>query len=299
MTDITSSLLTIWKIFWRVVLFFLVWGLLLASFFVPFTSFLDHLQRETPLLSRLVGDSVSVITILFATWLFTRFLDRRPFITIGFAGGHIVKDILTGLTIGCLWLCISVGITLLFGWEAPTQPIGFAWNILGVSSASMLLNVIAQELLLCGFILQTVRSRSTVVYAVIVSALLFSGYHVGAFKGEWLPAVNVFLAGLIFCFAYIKSGNLWFPISIHFAWDVLLGPVFGLTESGKTDLGAGWKMFVINGPHLFTGGPFGLEGGLIVTLIEVLVIIMLYISITKKMSESLLNSQHQICIKLP
>jgi uncharacterized protein len=77
--------------------------------------------------------------------------------------------------------------------------------------------------------------------------------------------------------AFIKSGNLWFPISIHFAWDVLLGPLLGLTESGKTDLGAGWKILNINGPKLYTGGHFGLEGGLIVTITGLSVLILLYL----------------------
>jgi uncharacterized protein len=270
-----------------------VWGICLASVFVPFTSQIDQIQKNFPLHARLYGDSVSLITILFATWLLVRFLDRRPFVSIGFAGGHILKDILIGLSVGSIWLVVSLGIALSFGWASPTQPTGFNWLVLIEAAISMLLNVITQELLLCGFILQTIRSRSNVITAVIISALLFAGYHAGAFKGEWLPAVNVFAAGLIFCLAYIKTGNLWLPISIHFAWDVLLGPVLGLTESGRNDLGAGWKMFVVNGPPLFTGGKFGLEGGLIVTITALSIILISYRFQNHKISESFQNSEHQ------
>jgi uncharacterized protein len=80
----------------------------------------------------------------------------------------------------------------------------------------------------------------------------------------------------LFCLAYIKTGSLWFPIFIHFAWDVAVGPLFGLTESGRADLGAGWKMLKINGPELFTGGKFGFEGGLIVTFTAAIVIVFIY-----------------------
>jgi hypothetical protein len=56
------------------------------------------------------------------------------------------------------------------------------------------------------------------------------------------------------------------PIAIHFAWNMLLGPVLGLTISGTGALGLGWNVFEVVGPEKFTGGVFGIEGGLIVTL---------------------------------
>jgi hypothetical protein len=140
----------------------------------------------------------------------------------------------------------------------------------------MFFNVIAQELLLCGFLLQTIRRESNTLTAIIVSSILFAGYHFGAYKGEWLAGINVFGAGLLFCLAYIKTGSLWFPIFIHFTWDVLVGPLLGMTESGRVDLGAGWKMVIVKGPALFTGGQFGFEGGLIVTFTIAIVIVLIY-----------------------
>ncbi len=108
-----------------------------------------------------------------------------------------------------------------------------------------------------------------------MSAALFAGIHAGAFQGAWLPAVNVFSAGVLFCLAYGVSGNLWFPVSIHFAWNLLLGPVLGLTVSGTGELGLGWSVFSVDGPELFTGGAFGVEGGLVVTLTTAILITVL------------------------
>lgn len=52
-------------------------------------------------------------------------------------------------------------------------------------------------------------------------------------KNSWLAAVNVFGAGILFGIAYAVSGNLWFPISIHFSWNFALGPLLGLSISGQ------------------------------------------------------------------
>jgi uncharacterized protein len=288
MANIISGLRATWRILWRSGLFLLLWGIFLAPCIVPFGSGFSEWERTSPINARLYADIVSAVTIIVATWIMTRFIDRRPFQTIGFAFDHIMRDSLIGLSVGNIWLGASVGTAWLLGWASPIVPIGFAWPILAGAALALLFNVLAQELLLCGFIFQTIRRQSNVVIAIVVSAILFASYHAGAFKGEWLPVLNVFAAGLLFCLAYIITGNLWFPISIHFAWDVLLGPLLGLTESGKSDLGGGWKMFVVNGPPLWTGGSFGLEGGFIVTL-TVFVSIVLIILFQRQKIRTLLR----------
>jgi hypothetical protein len=92
------------------------------------------------------------------------------------------------------------------------------------------------------------------------------------FAGALLPAVNVFVAGILFAMAYYITGNLWLPIAIHFTWNLLLGPVLGLTVSGQNQLNSGWQILSIHGPNLWTGGTFGIEGGLMVTIITVIIL---------------------------
>jgi uncharacterized protein len=275
-TRIISIFSTIWKILWRTILFFLAWGVLLVPFIVPLNSTLARWKKTSPIGIRIYNDGFSLLTILLASWILTRFLDRRPFGTIGLSFDNIVKYFLSGTGIGILWLGGSLGIAWIFGWVSAIQPTGFDWMVFAGTAISMIFNVIAQELLLCGFILQTIRRESNTLTAIIVSSILFSGYHFGAYNGEWLAGINVFGAGLLFCLAYIKTGSLWFPIFIHYTWDVVVGPLLGLTESGRADLAAGWKMVIVNGPILFTGGKFGLEGGLIVTITAGIVIVFIY-----------------------
>lgn len=130
---------------------------------------------------------------------------------------------------------------------------------------SVFFYVLTQQILVCGYILQTIRAKVGLPAAVLVSALLFSAIHTAAFGGAWIPPINVFGAGLVFCLAYAITGNIWLPVAIHFAWNMLLGPILGLTISGQGSLGLGWSGFEIAGPKTFNGGSIGIEGGLIVT----------------------------------
>lgn len=59
--------------------------------------------------------------------------------------------------------------------------------------------------------------------------------------------------------AYIYAKNLWFPITIHFAWNFMQSGIFGAITSGneKTSSLLNTK---ITGSQLITGGEFGPEG---------------------------------------
>ena len=285
MLKLYPILLTIWKILWRIILFFILWGALIACCFIPFKNKITVWQQTDPSGFQLYADITIAVTIIIATWVIIHFVDNMNFKIIGLSFVRFFRNLISGLAIGASWLIVSVGFALAIGIAAPVKAVGFSWNILLVAAASMLFNVIAQELLLCGYIFQTLRRQTNTLIAILISAMMFAGYHAGAFKGEWLPIINVFAAGVLFCLAFIITNNLWFPIFIHFAWDVLLGPVLGLTESGK-NLGGGWKMFELKGSSLFTGGSFGLEGGLIATLTAALTIFLLYYFLAKKIARN-------------
>ena len=247
----------------------------MALLFAPLGHKISSWQLVHPVEIDFYMNVFVAVTMISATWIMLKFIDSRPLVTIGLSTRYLLRYLSAGLAVGIAWLLLSVGFAWLLGFVVPVAPVGFSWYVLIVSSVSMLINVFVQELLLCGFILQTILKYSNTIIAVLLSSLLFSGYHAGAFKGEMLPVLNVFAAGIVFCLAYVITNNLWFPIFIHFAWDVLLGPVLGLVESGK-NLGGGWKMLQLKGPSIFTGGQFGLEGGLIVTFTAAFIIFLLY-----------------------
>lgn len=250
----------------RLGLFVLAFVVTSAVAILPLATILEEWADAYPARARLFADIAGAIAVLSATWVMTRFVDKRRFLTIGFAPDSIIRDLLSGLAIGAAWLGISVALLMVAGWAAPQVQTGFSGGALFFAAVSVFINVVTQQLLICGYILQTIFARAGWLTAILVSAVLFSVLHAAAFGGAWIPPINVFGAGLVFCLAYAITGNLWLPIAIHFAWNMLLGPVLGLTVSGTGALGLGWNVFEIAGPEIFTGGAFGIEGGLIVTL---------------------------------
>jgi len=183
------------QILWRVGLFFLVFGCFAGLAIAPLATVLSEWAETFPGRAQLYADISGAVAMLAATWVMTRFVDRRRFRTIGFAPGRALRDLCVGLALGTGWVAASVCAVWVAGWASPEAPVAFSGALVLVAAISVLFNVLTQQLLLCGYIFQTLRSRAGILVAVLVSAALFSVYHVAAFQGAWLPAVKVLSAG--------------------------------------------------------------------------------------------------------
>jgi membrane protease YdiL (CAAX protease family) len=103
--------------------------------------------------------------------------------------------------------------------------------------------------------------------AALISALLFALSHAanpGASAGSlFFLAAGV---GSLLAFAYAATRNLWFPVGLHMAWNFAEGCLFGLPNSGLADPGQIIHTNV-SGPAILTGGAFGPEGSLPLTVL--------------------------------
>lgn len=92
-TEAHTTLRSVLGILWRIALFFVVFGLLGAVFIVPFASVLSAWRETFPIRAQMYGDVTIAVAMLASTWIMTRFVDRRPFPTIGFAPSRAPRDL--------------------------------------------------------------------------------------------------------------------------------------------------------------------------------------------------------------
>lgn len=139
---------------------------------------------------------------------------------------------------------------------------------------------IHEELLFRGYAFQKLHRWNRAV-ALLVVALLFALLHVNNAAVSWLGLANIFLGGLLLGLAYERYGRLWFPIGLHLAWNVMSGPILGHEVSGYESMAT---VFVERGDGslLLTGGEFGIEGSIWMTLTEAAAILLLLHMIRKR-----------------
>ena len=104
------------------------------------------------------------------------------------------------------------------------------------------------------------------VVAVAVMSLLFGLVHNGNPHASLLSLLNTCLIGGLFCVAVLRTGSLWMAWGMHFAWNTVLGLVFGLPVSGLNDFAVMVKTRAV-GAHWMTGGSYGIEGSWLGTIV--------------------------------
>ena len=126
--------------------------------------------------------------------------------------------------------------------------------------------VFHEELLFRGYPLQKLL-RVNRAFAILFVAVVFAALHAGNTAVTVLGITNVFLGGIFLGLAYEHYHRLWFPLGIHLAWNLMSGPILGHEVSGY-----GGEATILlergSGPAWLTGGEFGIEGSVWMTMIE-------------------------------
>ena len=223
------------------------------------------------------------IPIILAVLISRLWIDRKSLGSLGLSLSlRSLLDVVVGAGIAVLQLALVFGIEYAMGWLTLD---GFGWEQDGLQPTlgGLLLWLLLfaavgfyEELFSRGYQFQNLEEGLNTFWAVLLSAGFFGFLHItnpGASLGSTL---GIFLAGLYFAFAYLRTRSLWLAIGIHFGWNFTLGPVLGFPVSGMKT--AHILVQEVTGPELWTGGVFGPEAGLVVVpaLILGVILISLY-----------------------
>ena len=224
----------------------------------------SEISFDSPVM--LILTAFSLLGSFAALWVATKFIDRKPLLSIGLSVKDKANEMLIGLGFALafigglflvLWLIGAINITGYVGFKP------------GVFIVSMMLFMAAfdEELIFRGYILNNMMdSTSNRWIALAGSSLLFALLHSGnpSVWSTWVPMTELFAAGFILGISYTFTKNLWFPTFFHFGWNFFQG-LFGFEISGfNVD---SWKIIshenTGNVPDIVSGGAFGIEGSVI------------------------------------
>jgi membrane protease YdiL (CAAX protease family) len=260
---------------WRFLIFqllFVVFEKISGETFPQLLASLSVNYERGSVLSFVVPSAILLGLSLVFGWLCGKFLEGLPFRALGaWFVKNWWKDLIFGLLVGAASISFAVLIAVIFGGmrlqsndSAGTTAIGLT---LGVSLFVFILGAAAEEAYFRGYILQTFARAKLVLFVVLSTSLLFAAAHNNNPNASVLSWLNTFLAGIWFCIAYFKTRNLWFAFGLHLTWNWLQGAFFGISVSGITKLTtAPFLRQTDKGINLWTGGDYGIEGGIACTI---------------------------------
>ena len=200
-----------------------------------------------------------------ALWLATKFIDRKPLMSIGLSVKDKANEMLVGLGFALAFIGGLFLLLWLLGAITITGYVGFKPGVFFVSMM-LFLAAFDEELIFRGYILNSMMDSSSRWVALAGSSSLFALMHAGnpSVWSNWVPMTELFAAGFILGISYTFTKNLWFPTFFHFGWNFFQG-LLGFEISGiNVD---SWKMIshenTGNVPDIISGGAFGIEGSVI------------------------------------
>jgi len=139
----------------------------------------------------------------------------------------------------------------------------------------VLLTATFEELLSRGFVFQRLIDGLGLLWALLITGILFSIGHMENPEMSGLTkiiaSINLGLSAIVFGLAYYKTKSLLLPIGMHFAWNFVMGRVFGAGVSGFQNEGVLLAELGSSAVWL-TGGKFGPEASIFATVAELVVL---------------------------
>ncbi len=186
------------------------------------------------------------------------------------------RDLATGIVGGASGAALIVMVAVAAG-LANFDAVPRAERALGgipILIVVLLFGSVGEELVFHGYAFQHLVRHMGEFATVLPVGILFGLMHLGNQNVTLLAVVNTIAWGVLLGCAYLRTRALWLPIGMHFGWNVAM-PFLGVNLSGFTIAVTGYELHWRTGV-LWGGGAYGLEGGLLTTVVVAGLFVLLY-----------------------
>ena len=154
------------------------------------------------------------------------------------------------------------------GMAQPVRPALLILFFLG-----FMLQGMEEEVVCRGYFMISLSRRSPMWLAVLLNAAVFALGHILNPGAGIFPMINLIIFGIFASLCMLRTGNIWGIGAIHTIWNYVQGNFYGLPVSGMADMPSLMR-FELSGSPLISGGEFGPEGGLPVTIVYLIGILL-------------------------
>jgi len=228
--------------------------------------FKDYTEKTTP--QQLIIAVFNLLGTLLVVWIFMEFVDKQKFVELGFQIKNKTKDIIAGTLLGAF--IMGMGYLSLYSLKE-IQFIKVGLNFADLTLIIILFAIVAlvEEVLFRGYVLRNLLISFNKYIALIISSGLFALMHSFNPNISQFSLIGLFLAGALLGATYIFTKNLWFPIALHFSWN-LFQSLLGFNVSGQDSYSI--VEHKIDEANLINGGAFGFEGSYLSIIAQLVLI---------------------------
>lgn len=210
-----------------------------------------------------VDGVASFVVILLLYRLYTRTVEGRRAYEI--SGAKAPAEFGVGVLISLGMVGLMVALMSALGYYEIDQ-VGSS-KILLDSVFLFGMGALLQELFFRILLFRLVEELVGSWLALLAVAATFGLAHLANENATPWTSAALAISDVLLTAAFIFTRRLWFVWGLHMGWNFAQDGIFGMPNSGVTEL-ASWIRPVIEGPNWVTGGSFGIEGSPIVVFLS-------------------------------
>jgi membrane protease YdiL (CAAX protease family) len=215
--------------------------------------------------------------------VYCRFIEKRPVTSMGVRKRKALPNYAIGIVVGFAMFTASYGlVALMGGLEVNSVNFGIHWGIFALFALGFCIQGASEEFTVRGYFMNSIGAKHNAWLAVILSSSMFSFLHILNPGVSLLGLLNIMLFGAFMGLYMIYFDDIWGACATHSVWNFVQGPVYGSSVSGLETGEPIIKTSFTEGKNLINGGEFGLEGGIPVTIVIVLSIVIILLLIQRK-----------------
>ena len=238
--------------------------------------FNSYLEVEDAMRDYLAADTIiqyfDLIGIFVLLWILMKFVDKEPFINLGFSIKGKMNDIILGMALGLLLMAVGYS-TLIFLGEIKFVSFNFDLKSIMLLFLLFIGVSVVEETYVRGYVLKNLLKSFNPVVSLIISSAIFSLLHFFNPNVNYIALTELFIAGILLGVSYVYTKNLWFPIALHLSWN-FFQVMFGFNVSGIDTYSL--IEFEILENNNINGGDFGFEGSYLSILFSLIMIYFLW-----------------------
>ena len=220
------------------------------------------------------AELIATICTIFVVIFFALKYDGRRIFSLGLVKKGFFKEYLAGLGIGFGMFTVVTAIIFLAG-DATIIGFGNISPLLLLYFIGFLIQGFSEEILLRGYYFVTLASKGNIALAIFISSTMFSFMHAGNNGINIIGYMNIFLFGFFAALYFLRRGSIWGISAIHSIWNFAQANIFGFRVSGNALECSIFNIKYTSTSPIFNGGNFGPEGGIAVTIVLFIGIIVL------------------------
>ena len=211
------------------------------------------------------------IFVALLGYLFARKYQKRNKESLGLINNS--KNYLKGILIGLLMILSVVLLLKISGFATFTINISqVTWPIFVIFILGWAIQAFEEELITRSILMNYFAVSNGVMGGIIINSLIFAILHLGNPAFGILPFINIMLIGIVFSLLFYISDDIFLPAAAHSFWNFAQGNIFGIEVSGMDEINNTIFKTKLIGSDLISGGSFGFEGSIFVTLVEIIMI---------------------------